>query len=77
MSSQALPKTVEMLTEDVTQRDATIMALRLTIEKLKIELTHLKRMRYGRSSEKMDARPNPTGTAECGTGAADAPGYTP
>lgn len=55
MSSQALPKTVEMLTEDVTQRDATIKALRLTIEKLKIELTHLKRMRYGRSSEKMDA----------------------
>lgn len=55
MSSQALPKTVEMLTDDVTQRDATIRALRLTIEKLKIELTHLKRMRYGRSSEKMDA----------------------
>lgn len=37
MSSQALPKTVEMLTDDVTQRDATIKALRLTIEKLKIE----------------------------------------
>ena len=55
MSSQALPKTVEMLTDDVTQRDATIKALRLTIEKLKIELTHLKRMRYGRSSEKMEA----------------------
>ena len=55
MSSQALPKTIEMLTEDVTQRDLTIKALRLTIEKLKIELTHLKRMRYGRSSEKMDA----------------------
>lgn len=54
MSSQALPKTVEMLTADVTQRDATIKALRLTIEKLKIELTHLKRMRYGRSSEKME-----------------------
>ena len=55
MSSQTLPKTVEMLTDEVTQRDATIKALRLTIEKLKIELTHLKRMRYGRSSEKMDA----------------------
>ena len=54
MSSQALPKTVEMLTADVTQRDATIKALRLTIEKLKIELAHLKRMRYGRSSEKME-----------------------
>ena len=55
MSSQTLPKTVEMPTDEVTQRDATIKALRLTIEKLKIELTHLKRMRYGRSSEKMDA----------------------
>ena len=54
MSSQALPKTLEMLTDDVTQRDATIKALRLTIEKLKIELAHLKRMRYGRSSEKME-----------------------
>ena len=43
------------MTEDVTQRDVTIKALRLTIEKLKIELTHLKRMRYGRSSEKMES----------------------
>ena len=55
MSSEAQPKTIETLTEDVTQRDITIKALRLTIEKLKIELTHLRRMRYGRSSEKMDA----------------------
>jgi transposase len=55
MSSEALLQTIETLTEDVTQRDVTIKALRLTIEKLKIELTHLRRMRYGRSSEKMDA----------------------
>ena len=55
MSSQALLQTIETLTEDLTQRDVTIKALRLTIEKLKIELTHLRRMRYGRSSEKMDA----------------------
>ena len=55
MSSEALLKTVQTLTEDVTQRDVTIRALRLTIEKLKIELTHLKRMRYGRSSEKMES----------------------
>ena len=52
MSSQALPKTLEMLTADVTQRDATIKALRLTIDKLKIELTHLKRMRYGRPARR-------------------------
>lgn len=55
MSSEALLQTIETLTQDVTQRDVTIRALRLTIEKLKIELTHLRRMRYGRSSEKMDA----------------------
>lgn len=55
MSSEALLKTVQTLTEDVTQRDVTIKAPRLTIEKLKIELTHLKRMRYGRSSEKMES----------------------
>ncbi len=55
MTSQALLLTIETLTQGVTQRDGTIKALRLTVEKLKIELTHLRRMRYGRSSEKMDA----------------------
>ena len=55
MSSESLLQTIETLTEDVSQRDVMIKALRLTIEKLKIELTHLRRMRYGRSSEKMDA----------------------
>ena len=55
MSSDVLLQTIETLTQDVTQRDVTIKALRLTIEKLKIELTHLRRMRYGRSSEKMEA----------------------
>jgi transposase len=55
MSSDALLQTIDTLTQDVVQRDLTIKALRLTIEKLKIELTHLKRMRYGRSSEKMEA----------------------
>ena len=38
MSSEAQPKTIETLTEDVTQRDITIKALRLTIERLKIEI---------------------------------------
>ena len=55
MSSDTLLQTIDTLTQDVVQRDLTIKALRLTIEKLKIELTHLKRMRYGRSSEKMEA----------------------
>jgi transposase len=46
---------IDALTQDVVQRDVQLKALRLTIEKLKIELTYLKRMRYGRSSEKMDS----------------------
>lgn len=55
MSSDLLLQTIDILTQDVVQRDRTIQALRLTIEKLKIELTHLKRMRYGRSSEQMES----------------------
>ena len=55
MSSDVLLQTIDNLTQDVVQRDLTIKALRLTIEKLKMELTHLKRMRYGRSSEKVEA----------------------
>jgi transposase len=37
------------------QRDIELKTLRLTVEKLKMELSHLKRMRYGRASEKMDS----------------------
>lgn len=55
MSSDVLLQTIDTLTQDVVQHELTIKALRLTIEKLKIELTYLKRMRYGRSSEKMEA----------------------
>lgn len=55
MNSNTLLQTIDTLTQDVVQRDLTIKALRLTIEKLKMELTHLKRMRYGRSSEKVEA----------------------
>ena len=42
------------MTQGVVQREVELKTLRLTIEKLKIELTYLRRMRYGRSSEKMD-----------------------
>jgi transposase len=55
MSSEMLLHKIDALTQDVVQRDVQLKALRLTIEKLKIELTYLKRMRYGRSSEKMDS----------------------
>ena len=54
MSSENLLQKIDALTQGVEQRDAQLKTLRLTIEKLKIELCYLKRMRYGRSSEKMD-----------------------
>ena len=55
MSSDTQLQTIESLMQDLTQRDLEIRALRLANEKMKVELTHLRRMRYGRSSEKMDA----------------------
>ncbi len=54
MDSPVLLQKIEALTQGVVQRDVELKTLRLTIEKLKIELTYLRRMRYGRSSEKMD-----------------------
>lgn len=48
-------QTIESLKQDLTQRDLEIRTLGLANEKMKVELTHLRRMRYGRSSEKMDA----------------------
>lgn len=55
MSSEALQTKIDALTQGVVQRDVELKALRQTIEKLKIELAYLKRMRYGRASEKMDS----------------------
>ncbi len=55
MSSDTQLQTIGSLKHDLTQRDLEIRALRLINEKMKLELTHLRRMRYGRSSEKMDA----------------------
>lgn len=54
MSTDVLLQKIDTLTQGVAQRDVELKTLRLTIEKLKMELTYLKRMRYGRSSEKMD-----------------------
>ena len=54
MSSEVLLQKIDTLTQGVVQRDVELKTLRLTIEKLKIELSYLKRMRYGRASEKMD-----------------------
>lgn len=78
-------QTIESLKEELAQRDLEIRALRVANEKMKVELTHLRRMRYGRSSEKMDAAqsqldlmstalaPVLSTIAQCEDTAADAP----
>jgi len=55
MSSHALRQQIDALKQGVAQRDLEISALRLAIDKLTLELFHLRRMRYGRSSEKVDS----------------------
>ena len=57
MSSHALLllQQIDALAQGVAQRDEQIGALRLAIDKLTLELFHLRRMRYGRSSEKVDS----------------------
>jgi len=55
MSSHALLlQQIDALAQGARQRDLEIGALRLAIDKLTLELFHLRRMRYGRSSEQMD-----------------------
>jgi transposase len=61
MKHAALPNDVESLQELVIAQRAALEAAQLTlvsrdveIEKLKIELARLKRLRFGRSSEKLD-----------------------
>jgi transposase len=56
MSSPALLlQQIDALKQGVAQRDLEISALRLALDKLTLELFHLRRMRYGRSSEKVDS----------------------
>ena len=45
---------IEMLTCALAQRDASLKMAHLTIDKLKLELSYLRRMQYGRSSEKLE-----------------------
>lgn len=54
MTTDALLATIDTLTRVVEQRDEALNIAQLTIDKLKIELSYLKRMQYGRSSEKLD-----------------------
>ncbi|MEO8652795.1 MAG: IS66 family transposase [Ramlibacter sp.] len=45
---------IDILTRTVGLRDEALKAAQLLIDKLKIELAYLKRMRYGRTSEQLD-----------------------
>lgn len=45
---------IEALTKTVEQRDGALKTAHLIIDKLNLELSYLKRMRYGRASEKLD-----------------------
>jgi transposase len=54
MASDAQQDRIETLTGALAQRDAALKIAHLTIDKLKLELSYLRRMQYGRSSEKLN-----------------------
>ncbi len=51
-----LPNDIESLKRLVIEQRALLLSREVEIEKLKIELAQLKRLRFGRSSEKLDER---------------------
>ena len=51
-----LPNDIESLRRLVIEQQALLLSRDVEIEKLKIELARLRRLRYGRSSEKLDER---------------------
>lgn len=57
MTTDALLATIATLTQTVGLRDEALKSALLLIDKLKVELAYLKRMRYGRSSEQLDDSP--------------------
>ena len=54
MTADALQAQIDTLTKALGQRDESLKAAKLLIDKLTLEVTYLRRMRYGRSSEKLD-----------------------
>lgn len=52
----SLPDDVESLKQIVLHQRALLLSRDVLLEKLKIELLRLKRMRFGRSSEQLDAK---------------------
>ena len=54
MTADALQAQIDTLTKTVGHRDESLKTAKLLIDKLTLEVTYLRRMRYGRSSEKLD-----------------------
>jgi transposase len=54
MTTDVQQDKIDTLTGALAQRDASLKIAHLTIDKLKLELSYLRRMQYGRSSEKLD-----------------------
>ena len=52
MTSDVQQDKIETLTTALAQRDASLKIAQLTIDKLKLELTYLRRMQYARANEK-------------------------
>lgn len=56
MTTDVLLDRIDTLTQKVERQGGALKTAHLTIDKLKLELAYLRRMRYGRSSEQMDAQ---------------------
>lgn len=56
MTTDVLQATIDTLTKTVERQGGALKTAHLTIDKLNLELAYLRRMRYGRSSEQMDAQ---------------------
>src|ERR1700678_1083239 len=54
--TSALPDNVEILKQIVLEQRARLLSNKLQIEQLKLELSKLRRMQFGRSSEQLDAK---------------------
>ena len=56
MTTDVLQATIDTRTKTVERQGGALKTAHLTIDKLNLELAYLRRMRYGRSSEQMDAQ---------------------
>ena len=56
MTTDVLQAKIDTLIKTVERQGGALKTAHLTIDKLKLELAYLRRMRYGRSSEQMDAQ---------------------